>query len=68
MVTFNKFENHIGFVMKYTDMVTASDVMDAAKEICMRSGIKYAEKLRAGDEIKIPLDLLSHQRSQQSYL
>lgn len=46
-------------VMKYTDMITAKDVMDAAKKICMRSGVQRAEKLRAGDEIKIPLDLLS---------
>ncbi len=46
-------------VMKYTDMVMAKDVMDAAEKICRRSGVKHAEKLRAGDEIKIPLDLLS---------
>lgn len=46
-------------VMKYTDRVTADDVLDAAKLICERSAISNPRKLKAGDEVKIPLDLLS---------
>jgi N-acetylmuramoyl-L-alanine amidase len=46
-------------VMKYTDRVTAEDVLDAVDVICERSGIKYPRRLKAGDEVKIPLDMLS---------
>ena len=46
-------------VMRFTDRVLARDVMDAAKNICRRSGIRDPGKLHPGDEIKIPLDLLS---------
>ncbi|GAB4349118.1 MAG: hypothetical protein Kow0099_32000 [Candidatus Abyssubacteria bacterium] len=46
-------------VMKYTDRVTAEDVLEAVDIICERSGIKYPHRLKAGDEVKIPLDLLS---------
>jgi hypothetical protein len=46
-------------VMKYTGRVTSQDVMDAVKTICRRSGIRKAKRLRPGDEVKIPLDMLS---------
>ena len=46
-------------VMKFTDRVTAEDVMDAVKIICDRSNIKKPRKLKAGDEVKVPLELLS---------
>ncbi len=46
-------------VMKYTERVTATDVMAAAKTICRRSDIRNPKRLRPGDEVKIPLDMLS---------
>jgi N-acetylmuramoyl-L-alanine amidase len=46
-------------VMNFTDRITPEDVMDATKVICERSGIKDPRRLKAGDEVKIPLDLLS---------
>ncbi|RJP14300.1 MAG: N-acetylmuramoyl-L-alanine amidase [Candidatus Abyssobacteria bacterium SURF_5] len=46
-------------VMQFTDRVTAEDVMEATKLICERSGIRDPRRLKKGDEIKIPLDLLS---------
>ncbi len=46
-------------VMKYTERVTSRDVMDAVKIICRRSNIKNPKKLMPGDEVKIPLDMLS---------
>lgn len=46
-------------VMRFTGRVLARDVMDAAKNICRRSDIRDPGKLHPGDEIKIPLDLLS---------
>ncbi len=46
-------------VMKYTDRVEVEDVKEAVDAICRRSGIKDARKLNAGDEVKLPLDLLS---------
>ncbi len=46
-------------VMRYTDRVTAEDVLEAVKLICTRSGIRDTRKLKAGDEIRIPLDMLS---------
>ncbi|RJP64711.1 MAG: LysM peptidoglycan-binding domain-containing protein [Candidatus Abyssobacteria bacterium SURF_17] len=46
-------------VMKFTDRVTAEDVMEAVDIICSRSGIKNARTLKMGDEVKIPLELLS---------
>lgn len=46
-------------VMQFTDRVTPEDVMEAAKIICDRSGIKDPRRLKTGDEVKIPLDLLS---------
>jgi N-acetylmuramoyl-L-alanine amidase len=48
-------------VMKYTGRVTSRDVMDAVDIICRRSSIKKAKRLKPGDEVKIPLDLLSLQ-------
>jgi N-acetylmuramoyl-L-alanine amidase len=48
-------------VMKYTGRVTKKDVMDAVKTICRRSSIRNAKRLKPGDEVKIPLDLLSLQ-------
>ncbi|MBI5116791.1 LysM peptidoglycan-binding domain-containing protein, partial [Candidatus Poribacteria bacterium] len=46
-------------VMKYTDRVEVEDVKEAVDMICRRSGIKDPRKLNAGDEIKMPLELLS---------
>jgi N-acetylmuramoyl-L-alanine amidase len=46
-------------VMKYTDRVEVEDVKEAVDMICRRSGIKDPRKLNAGDEIKLPLELLS---------
>ncbi|UCD58776.1 MAG: N-acetylmuramoyl-L-alanine amidase, partial [Candidatus Hydrogenedentota bacterium] len=46
-------------VMKFTDRIDAEDVMDAVKIICRRSGIRDPRKLKKGDEVKLPLDLLS---------
>jgi len=48
-------------VMKYTGRITSRDVMDAVKIICRRSNIRKPERLKPGDEVKIPLDLLSLQ-------
>ncbi len=46
-------------VMNFTDRVSPEDVLEATKLICVRSGIRDSRRLRAGDEVKIPLDLLS---------
>jgi len=46
-------------VMKYTDRVTAADVLDATEIICKRSGIADPRKMKTGDEVKLPLELLS---------
>jgi hypothetical protein len=46
-------------VMRYTDRITASDVLEAAEIICKRSGVKDARKINPGDEIKVPLNLLA---------
>ncbi len=46
-------------VMRYTDRITAADVLDAVDIICRRSGITDPRKIKPGDEIKIPLELLS---------
>jgi N-acetylmuramoyl-L-alanine amidase len=46
-------------VMKFTDRVTPEDVMEAVRIICDRSSIKKPRRLKAGDEVKVPLDLLS---------
>ncbi len=48
-------------VMRFTGRMASSDVMVVAKEICRRSGIRKPERLKPGDEVKIPLDLLSLQ-------
>lgn len=47
-------------VMRYTDRITAADVLEAADIICRRSGIKDARKIKTGDEIKVPLQLLAY--------
>ena len=47
-------------VMRYTDRITAADVLEAADIICRRSGIKDARKIKPGDEIKVPLSLLAY--------
>jgi N-acetylmuramoyl-L-alanine amidase len=46
-------------VMTFTDRVTPEDVMEATGIICERSGLKDPRRLQTGDEVKIPLDLLS---------
>jgi N-acetylmuramoyl-L-alanine amidase len=48
-------------VMRFTGRMVSSDVMNVAKEICSRSGIRKPKRVRPGDEVKIPLDLLSLQ-------
>jgi N-acetylmuramoyl-L-alanine amidase len=46
-------------VMNFTDRVSPEDVLEAARIICKRSGIRDPRRLKSGDEVKIPLDLLS---------
>jgi N-acetylmuramoyl-L-alanine amidase len=48
-------------VMRFTGRMASSDVMSVTKEICRRSGIRKPKRVRPGDEVKIPLDLLSLQ-------
>lgn len=46
-------------VVRFSDLSEHADIQDACEEIMKRSGIKDAASIKAGQRIRVPLDMLS---------